>query len=128
MRQKLIDILTNVSSPMMSGDVQIGEYKTPYWFAELLADALIENGVTLPTFKVGDIVWVYDFMWGTIPCEVDRPYHCRCGSSWGSNSAITFEMAFDEKDVGDYVFATKKEAEEYWHGVPEVDGKNLYLD
>lgn len=124
MKKRLIDILTNVSSPMMSGDVQIGEYKTPYWFAELLADALIENGVTLPTFKVGDIVWVYDPMWGVIPCEVDRPYHCRCGKEGG----CTFEMGFDESDVGDYVFATKEEAEAYWHGVPEVDGKNLYLD
>jgi hypothetical protein len=94
----------------MDGDVAIGEWSVPQWFAEEIADALIENGVTLPTFKVGDIVWVYDFMWGIIPCEVDGPYHCHAGSEGG----CTFEMSFEEKDIGYIVFATKEEAETYW--------------
>jgi hypothetical protein len=94
----------------MMGDVQIGEYNTPYWFAELLADALIDNGVFVPTFKVGDVVWVYDFMWGIIPCKVDRLYHCCCGEDGG----CTFKMNFEEKDIGLYVFATKEEAEHKW--------------
>lgn len=76
--------------------------------AELL---IIRKDVIIPTFKIGDIVWVYDFMWGILPCEVDRPYHCRCGKEGG----CTFEMNFSEADIGDLVFATKEEAEIYWH-------------
>lgn len=125
MRKKLIDILTSVSTPRMSGDAQIGEYSTPYWFAELLADELIKNGVTISAFKVGDIVWVYDFMWGIIPCEVDRPYHCHAGREGG----CTYENSFTELDIGEYVFATKEEAEKYWYTRYEgEDVKNLYLD
>lgn len=115
-KERLIDILSSI---------QCGEVKMiPTWMIEPIADALITNGVTLPTFKVGDIVWVYDPMWGIIPCEVDQPYHCRCGNK----GSCTFEMGFTELDVGDYVFATKEEAEVYWHGVPEVSGKKMYLD
>lgn len=100
MKQKLIDILTNIKN---------GHYKLlPTWMVEPLADALIENGVILPKFTKGDIVWVYDFMWGFIPCEVDRPYHCHSGSDGG----CTFEMNFEEDDIGIYIFATKEEAEE----------------
>ena len=110
MKKKLIDILISVTVPMMCDDVQIGEYKTPCWFAEKLADALIENGVTISKFKVGDIVWVYDFMWGIIPCEVDRPYHCHAGRE----GSCTYENSFTELDIGQYVFATKEEAEKYW--------------
>ena len=109
MQERLINIIMSVVVPQMSGDCQVGEYSIPYWFAERLADKLIENGVTMPTFKVGDIVWAYDFMWGIIPCEVDRPYHCRCGNE----GECTFEMSFEEDDIGKYVFATKDEADEY---------------
>lgn len=115
LKERLIDIITSVSKPMMMDDVQIREYRTPYWMAEILADALIEHGIMLPTFKIGDIVWVYDFMWGIIPCEVDRPYHCRCGNEGG----CTFEMSFEEKDIDVYVFATKEEAEAKWHAEKE---------
>ena len=60
------------------------------------------------TFKVGDIVWVYDdFMWGVIPCTIDKPYHCICGEKGG----CTFEMHFTEDDVGKIIFSTKEEAE-----------------
>lgn len=59
MRDKLIDIL---------GGIRHGDLKLlPTWMIEPLADALIANGVTISRFKVGDIVWVYDFMWGIIP-------------------------------------------------------------
>ena len=47
MKQKLVDILTSVTLPMIMNDKQIGEYRTPVWMAEALADALIENGVKL---------------------------------------------------------------------------------
>lgn len=110
MKQRLIDILMSVVEPRMDGDVTIGEWSIPQWFAEKVADELINNGITLPTFKVGDTVWVYDFMWGFVPCEVDRLYHCRCGS----DGQCTFEMQFEETDIGKYVFATKEEAEKYW--------------
>lgn len=116
MKERLIDILANI---------QHGKTKLlPTWMIEPLADALITNGVTVSTFKVGDIVWVYDPMWGILPCEIDQPYHCRCGNE----GECTFEMGFVEADINVYVFATKEEAEVYWHDVPEVDGKNLYLD
>ncbi len=124
MRDRLVNIITSVSYPRMHGDVQIGEWSIPQLFAEKIANELIDNGVIVPTFKVGDIVWVYDCMWGIIPCEIDRPYHCRCGNE----GACTFEMSFSEADIGDYIFATKEDAEVYWHGVPEVSGKMMYLD
>lgn len=58
--------------------------------------------------KVGDYVWVYDeFMWGLIPCQVDRPYHCRCGEDGG----CTFETFFADSDFGKTVFLTREEAE-----------------
>lgn len=103
--ERLVDILRNI---------QHGEYKLlPTWMVEPLAYALIENGVTLPTFKIGDIVWIYDFMWGVIPCKVDGPYHCHAGS----DSGCTFKMSFSEADIGISVFATKEDAEYYWrHG------------
>lgn len=60
------------------------------------------------SFKVGDIIWVYDeFMWGVIPCTVDKPYHCICGEKYG----CTFEMHFTEDDIGKIIFNTKEEAE-----------------
>lgn len=101
MKKRLMHILNNIRH---------GEFNIlPTWMVEPVADALIENGVILSTFKVGDVVWVYDFMWGVIPCEVDRPYHCRCGKEGG----CTFEMSFEEKDIGRDVFATEKECREY---------------
>lgn len=101
---RLVKIMSNAKSPL--GDFNL----IPDWVAERLADALIENGVTISTFKVGDIVWVYDFMWGIIPCTVDRPYHCHAGRE----GSCTYENSFTELDIGEYVFATKEEAEKYW--------------
>lgn len=125
MRGKLIDILESVSAPRIIDGVLIGEYRIPRWFAEKLADELIKNGVTISTFKVGDIVWVYDFMWGIIPCTIDRPYHCHAGRE----GSCTYENSFTELDIGKYVFATKEEAEKYWYTPHEgEDVKNLYLD
>lgn len=85
------------------------------WFSqaiEKLADKLIENGVIVPPCKVGDIVWVDDFMWGLIPCKVDRPYHCICGEKGG----CTFERSFTDDDFGKTVFFTKEEAEQKLKG------------
>jgi calcineurin-like phosphoesterase family protein len=62
------------------------------------------------SIKVGDIVWVYDFMWGVIPCEVDALYSCRCGTKDG----CTFKMAFSEEDIGTYIFFSREEAEAEW--------------
>ena len=60
------------------------------------------------SFKVGDIIWVYDeFMWGVIPCTIDRPYHCIGGERGG----CTFEMHFTEDDIGEIIFCTKEEAD-----------------
>ena len=74
----------------------------------LFADYLLENGVIVPPCKVGDTVWVYDdFMWGLIPCKVDKPFHCYCGEKGG----CTFEMAFTYDDFGKTVFLTREEAE-----------------
>lgn len=57
--------------------------------------------------KVGDIVWVYDFMWGLLPCKVVEPYHCVCGEDGG----CSFHKYFSEYDIGKTVFLTKEEAE-----------------
>lgn len=99
--KRIIDILTNIPF----ANARIGSN-----LAEMIALILIANGVTFSTFKVGDVVWVYDFMWGILPCEIDEPYHCRSGKSGG----CTFEMSFTEADVGRYVFSTKEEAESVW--------------
>lgn len=118
MREKLIEILSNIDTPSKIKMI-------PTWMVPKIADELIKNGVMLPTFKVGDIVWVYDFMWGIIPCEVDRLYHCRAGKDGG----CTFDMDFSELDIGDVVFATKEEAELMWTSTDAImSGKNLYLD
>lgn len=110
MREKLINIL---------GNIQHGKTKLlPTWMIEPLVDALIENGVTISKFKVGDIVWVYDFMWGIIPCEVDRPYHCHAGRE----GSCTYENSFTEEDIGEYVFATKEEAEAMWPSIDDIMG------
>lgn len=77
-----------------------------------IADHLIENGVIVPPCKVGDTVWVDDFMWGLIPCKVDRPYHCVCGE----NGSCTFEMSFTDDDIGKTVFLTKEDAEQKLKG------------
>lgn len=53
MKERLVDIITNVTTPMVMNDVQIGEYRTPRWMAELLADALVEKGVMLAEVEEG---------------------------------------------------------------------------
>lgn len=110
MKNRLIDILENTHLPIMRGKDTIGVYKLSHIVAERIADELITHGIKVPMFKVGDIVWVYDPMWGILPCEVDRPYHCRCGEEGG----CTLEMNIDERDIGRYIFHTKEAAEEVW--------------
>ena len=77
-----------------------------------IAEHLLANGVIVPPCKVGDTVWIYDFMWGLIPCKVDRSYHCICGEEGG----CTFEMSFTEDDIGKTVFLTREEAEQALKG------------
>lgn len=108
MYDRLVDMLVNATTLLAVGDKEIEVKMISPWVAEAIVDELIKNGVVLPTFKVGDIVWVRDFMWGVIPCVVDRPYHCRCGNE----GECTFEMSFEEKDIGICVFATEEEARE----------------
>ena len=79
-----------------------------HW-AEIIADYLLANGVIVPPCKVGDIIWVKDFMWGLIPCKVDEPYHYVCGYDGGG---CTVSGYFADKDIGKWVFLTKEEAEE----------------
>ena len=75
---------------------------------EAFADELIKHGVILPSFNVGDTVWVYDeFMWGVISCTVNKPYYCVSGK----DGYCTFEMQFTEDDIGKIVFRTKEEAD-----------------
>ncbi len=60
-----------------------------------------------PKFSIGSTIWYYDdFMWGLIPCTVDRPYHCRCGEP----GSCTFETSFSDADIGKSVFETEGEA------------------
>ena len=97
MRDRLIELLTTVHYMriMRSG-------------IEECADYLLANGVIVPPCKVGDVIWVYDFMWDLIPCKVDEPYHYVCGESGG----CTVEGYFTDKDIGKTVFLTKEQAEQ----------------
>ena len=123
MKNRLIDILMSTDVPVKCGKDTIGVCHISQDVAEKFADELIKNNVVLPAFKVGDVVWVYDFMWGVIPCEVDRQYHCRCGKEGG----CTFEMSFEEKDIGTDVFATEKECREY-NGLVITDETKQHLE
>ena len=96
MRDRLVELIQN----SVNGCAR-------HW-AEVIADHLIANGVIVPPCKVGDTVWVYDFMWGLIPCKGDRPYHCICGEEGG----CTFKMSFTDDDFGKTVFLTREEAEQ----------------
>ena len=99
-REKLIELLDKTYAEQYD--------KRRLLTAEHTADYLLENGVIVPPCKVGDTVWVYDdFMWGLIPCKVDKPFHCYCGEKGG----CTFEMAFTYEDFGKTVFLTLEEAE-----------------
>lgn len=98
MRDRLIELLEQVE----------GQVNNDIPSLESIADYLIANGVTLPPCKVGNIVWVDDFMWGLVPCKVDRPYHC----IFGENGSCTLEMSFTDDDFGKTVFLTKEQAEQ----------------
>jgi len=77
-------------------------------FGAWYADYILADGWIRPPCKVGDVVWFYDgFMWGLLPCKVDRPYHCICGEEGG----CTFSANFTNEDIGKTVFLTKEEAE-----------------
>lgn len=79
------------------------------------AARVLERAI-VPPCKVGDTVWFYDdFMWGLIPCEVDKPYHCICGEE----GSCTFSASFTEEDFGKTVFLTKEEAEKELKGGAE---------
>ena len=100
MRDRLVDLIKECHKK--ENDIMFGENR-PLEFDEwtgIYADHLIANGVIVPPCKVGDTVWVDDFMWGLIPCKVDRLYHCTCGE----NGGCTFEMSFTDDDIGKTVF------------------------
>ena len=46
-REKLVELLSNIYLPMMAGPDTIGEYRIPHKFKEKIADYLISNGVTV---------------------------------------------------------------------------------
>ena len=105
MRDRLIELIREARKNMKGANSDLHrEY--------IFADYLLANGVIVPPVKVGDIVWVYDFMWGLIPCKVDRPYHCFCGQE----DSCTFERTFINEDLGKTVFLTKEEAEKALKG------------
>lgn len=97
MRDRLIELLEQAEG-LKNNDIPSLEEK---------ADYLLANGVIVPPCKVGDIIWVYDFMWGLIPCKVDEPYHYVCGDGRG----CTVSGNFADKDIGEWVFLSKQDAE-----------------
>jgi hypothetical protein len=105
MRDRLTASIENAKK-LYEGDV------TDLTETEYVAECLLSEGIIVPPCKVGDIVWVDDFMWGLIPCKVDRPYHCICGE----NGSCTFERGFTDDDIGKTVFLTKEEAEQKLKG------------
>ena len=46
-REKLVDLLSNIYLPIMAGPDVIGEYRIPHKLKEEIADHLIANGVTV---------------------------------------------------------------------------------
>lgn len=116
MKSRLLDIMMNATIIPDMNKTMIE------CCAEAFADELIANGIILPSFKVGDTVWVYDeFMWGIIPCTVNKPYCC----IGGKNDSCTFEIQFTEDDVGKIVFYTKEEAECVAHYKKEENFKKF---
>ena len=46
-REKLVELLSNIYLPMMAGSDTIGEYNIPHKFKREIADYLISHGVTV---------------------------------------------------------------------------------
>lgn len=81
---------------------------TDHTETDYIVECLLNNDAILPPCKVGDTIWVNDFMWGLIPCKVDEPYHYVCGYDGGG---CTVSGYFADKDIGEWVFLAKEEAE-----------------
>ena len=67
-----------------------------------IADYLLANGVIAPPVKVGDVVWVVDYILDTL-----------CVFEYEVNETMLFHLMFHENECfgwGKTVFATKKEA------------------
>ena len=90
----------------------------PY-FAEEIADNLLENGIIVPTLKLGDKVWIIERRYGyeTKSYEVVYIKYVKdCGGQLCYYSAMPFgkpilSINFNDRDIGKIVFLSKEEAE-----------------
>lgn len=96
-REKLVELLNK----------QVG-YTLPIWTApqtiEIMADALIANGVIVPPCKVGDIIY-YVYMGQIHPHKIKEIQINKFGEF------VISLMTFHFKEFGKTVFLTKEEAE-----------------
>ena len=70
--------------------------------AENIVDDLLKDGVVVPPVKVGDVVWVVDYVLDTL-----------CVFEYKVSETMLFHLMFHEDEYfgwGKTVFATKKEA------------------
>lgn len=68
------------------------------------ADLLLHFGAIIPTFKVGDTIWINDYQYGVIECVVDKPYHY--------NYKDVIKRFFTEDDIGKTIFLTEEECKD----------------
>ena len=114
-REKLIELL-------MQGELEadkqgIFNCSQSKWKAEIMADFLLENGVSILPCKVGDVLYYHDYKCGAFNDNKDEwnivdSVVCQIRIK---KKGILVEMSsgriFTHKDFGKIIFNTKEEAE-----------------
>lgn len=95
-RSRLIDIVSNVYSPIMSGDCTTGVRRVSPYLARDIVDQLLSEGVVLPPCKVGDTVYFKDGRKGVV-----TSFYC-CDNPDAGNLWISI----DKRGRRDNVFRT----------------------
>ena len=93
-REKLIEILLKIYEKNAHFVFYFTEDE-----AAKVADNLLENGVSVPSCKVGDTVYQLDSVGDIYKSEVTQVIYNTKG------------VAFDERAIGKFVFLTREEAE-----------------
>ena len=114
-REKLIELL-------MQGELEADKQgvfncSRSKWKAEIIADYLLENGVSILPCKVGDVLYYHDYKCGAFNDNKDEwnivdSVVCQIRIK---KKGILVEMSsgriFTHKDFGKIIFNTKEEAE-----------------
>ena len=102
-REKLVELLSNIYLPMMAGQNAIGEYSIPHKFKKEIADHLIAHGVTvqewisvkdrLPKLDEEVLVSAKDLHIKTNYYEVWSLFKCHSGELiWVDNSGDGYNL------------------------------------